>query len=342
MNAKDILSKLILNQIKLSQALMLTKLYCSKYLSLEQVQWIDSEISGYDNQMQIPDFRLLESSLFIEVYDVFGNLTIQKLDTSHISAYLKEGGYESTSPDKMHVSQGLESLEEICNEVTGSLKMYLNENLKDLILKWYSFPTNIQFGRIYQESNIAYVKNLLTKVKSRLIDILNEITTMENFSVLHEETKQSASNKKKLFISYGWEDEQHNLWVHNLADKLGDYFEVAIDVNQPLGIDVNYFMERMVTISDRVLMILTPIYKKKADARENGVGYESVLISDELYRNQSSITFIPIIRKGEKDSSYPKYMGNRLGLDMTDDTMFAANFKRLVDDIKNNTVSLHN
>lgn len=336
MNANDIQTQLILNQITVTQAMLLTKLHCTKNLSEESIRWIDYEIKGYDNGMQLPDYRLLDCDLFIEVYNGFGNKSIQRLDTSNISAYLKEGGYESSSPDIMHIMQGLEYLEEISMKETGNLKLYLNDGLKNMILQWYDFPAYARFGRIYQESNIAYVKELLTKVKSHLMDVLQKVSTIESSNLLDKETNQPNSEKKKLFISYGWEDEQHNLWVHNLADKLGEYFDVAIDVKQPLGLDVNLFMERMVSKSDRVLMILTPIYKKKADARENGVGYESVLISDELYRNQATIKFIPIIRKGTTATSYPKYIGNRLGLDMTDDNKFNAYFQRLVDDIKNN------
>ena len=139
MNANDILSQLILNQITISQALLLTKSYCLQYLSVESNVWIDHEIRGYDNAMQIPAYRLLECDLYIEVFNALGNMTIQRLDTTHISAYLRDEGYESSSPEKMHVTQGLESLEELSKEGSGSLNMYLNEGLKNRILQWYNF-----------------------------------------------------------------------------------------------------------------------------------------------------------------------------------------------------------
>lgn len=332
MTANDILSKLILKNISISQALMLTKFNCLNVISEESMTWIDQEISGYDNSLQIPDYRLLTCDLYIEVLDAFDNLTVKRLETTYISAYLQKGGYEKSSPDKMHVSQGIESLEALSKNESGNIKMYLDEGLKNQILKWYIFPKYSRFGRIYQESNIAYVMNLLTNVKSKLIKILQGVSSIES-NVIIREDNQLLSSKIQLFISYSWEDEQHQSWVHSFANKLGKYFDVAIDVHQSLGIDINQFMENMVSNSDRVLLILTPIYKHKADARENGVGYESVLISEELYRNQSSNKFIPIIRKGTMVTSYPKYIGNRLGLDMTDDNQFDTNFQRLVDDI---------
>lgn len=95
-------------------------------------------------------------------------------------------------------------------------------------------------------------------------------------------------------------------------------------------------MEQKVSEADRVLMILTPAYKHKADARKKGVGYESNLIGNELYRNHNTIKFIPVIRKGNKETSYPKYLGNRKGLMMDDDSKYDTNLAKLVEDLKLN------
>lgn len=143
-------------------------------------------------------------------------------------------------------------------------------------------------------------------------------------------------NRKKIFISYSWEEDAHNKWVHELAEKLRKKFDVEIDERIPLGMDISVFMESKVANSDRVLMILSPIYKQKADSRISGVGYESVLMSGELYKNQDSIKFVPIIRKGTKESSFPKYIGNRKGLCMVNESDFETNFNALVEDLTAN------
>lgn len=121
-----------------------------------------------------------------------------------------------------------------------------------------------------------------------------------------------------------------------MADRLRPHFDVKIDVKQPFGTELNLFMERMVSESDRVLIILTPTYKLKADKRENGVGYESVLISDELFKDQNTIKFVPIIRKGAKKECYPLYLGNRKGVLMTDDNAFDDVVEELINDILEN------
>ena len=141
---------------------------------------------------------------------------------------------------------------------------------------------------------------------------------------------------KKVFITYCWENDEHNAWVHNLAndlDKAG--FDIFIDIKQPLGIELNRFMEQTIANVDKVLIIATPEYKKRADNRERGVGYETSLITDDLIKDQNRIKFIPIIRIGSKDSSYPIYLGNRKGLYMREDNDYTQALNELIDNIRN-------
>ena len=90
------------------------------------------------------------------------------------------------------------------------------------------------------------------------------------------------------------------------------------------------FMEQSVAESDKVLIIATPEYKDRADNRKRGVGYETSLITDDLVNDQNRVKFIPIIRKGTKETAYPRYLGSRKGLYMTDDAIYKEQFEELV------------
>lgn len=91
----------------------------------------------------------------------------------------------------------------------------------------------------------------------------------------------------------------------------------------------------MVSDSDKVLIIATPEYKGRADGRIKGVGYETSLITNELVSDQNKIKFIPIIRKGNKEESYPKYLGNRKGLDMKDNAKYEEALNELISNLEN-------
>lgn len=151
-------------------------------------------------------------------------------------------------------------------------------------------------------------------------------------------TEDNTAKKKTVFITYCWEtdiDANHKDWVHKLAKDLEPYFTVVIDIKQPLGIELNQFMEQTITNSDKVLIIATPEYKRRADNRIYGVGYETSLITNDLVSDQNKIKFIPIIKRGSKEDSYPLYLGNRKGLDMRDDSSYESNLKELIENLQN-------
>ncbi len=142
--------------------------------------------------------------------------------------------------------------------------------------------------------------------------------------------------KKKVFITYCWEDDIHTSWVHNLSEDLEKAgFDIIIDVKQPLGIELNKFMEQTIINADKILIIATPEYKDRADNRKYGVGYETSLVTADLIKDQNRIKFIPIIRKGSKDDCYPNYLGNRKGLPMTEKDDYAKALKELIENIAN-------
>jgi hypothetical protein len=156
---------------------------------------------------------------------------------------------------------------------------------------------------------------------------------------IHAPVVPTNSDKSlTVFISYSYDSSEHQKWVYKLATDLRTSgLNVRIDVEIPLGADLTKFMEDCVASSDRVLLILTKEYKAKADNRSNGVGYESGLITSELVNDASLVKFVPIMRENPKEQCYPRYLGNRKGLDMTDDACYEKNLHVLISDINNNT-----
>jgi hypothetical protein len=107
--------------------------------------------------------------------------------------------------------------------------------------------------------------------------------------------------EKKLFIAYSWDDETHNEWVRNLADKLIENgVNVLLDqYEMKYGKSFTHFMEESIETSDKVIVVLTPNYKLKSNNRLGGVGYEQQIISGEIMSGMDRQKFIPIIVAGE-------------------------------------------
>ena len=317
--------------MSLSQALMFCKVMYKDVLSNESYLWICNELDHYESADSLPEYRVINCSVKAVLSGYYAGARIVEVDTSPIDRIMRERGQPSASPNKMLVRQGIESIESSLDKIGSDVQLPLLQEQVDVLLKYYTVSPGWKVERMFQECSGEYIRVIIPAVRNRLISIFQD-EILKNSRV---ENKQDPSiERKRIFISYGWDDEQHCKWVRSLADRLSEFFDVRIDEQTPYGTDLNTFMEQMISTSDRVLLILTPKYKEKADARMNGVGYESVLISSELYRNQGTTKFLPIIRRGSVPKSYPLYLGSRKGLDMTEGRDFDAMFAELVEDIK--------
>jgi hypothetical protein len=56
-------------------------------------------------------------------------------------------------------------------------------------------------------------------------------------------------------------------------------------------------MEQAVANSDFVIVVCTPNYAERANKRQGGVGYESIIVTAELAERMLTNKFIPV-RKG--------------------------------------------
>lgn len=143
---------------------------------------------------------------------------------------------------------------------------------------------------------------------------------------------------KKLFISYSWEDEEHDLWVEKLAHSLDQYPDIHViwdkyDLDSTT--DKHHFMEKGVFDADYMLVVATKTYVKKANERQGGVGMETFMnVSkhwEELQDEQKQATSSLVILK-DKDQ-VPNYLKGHLYIDFTDASKFDDSIQKLLDQI---------
>ena len=136
----------------------------------------------------------------------------------------------------------------------------------------------------------------------------------------------------KVFISYSHDTPEHKRWVSELGAKLHRKgVEVILDQwNLGLGDDLVLFMERGIRDSDRVLVICTDSYVRKANAGEGGAGYESRIITRQLVQDLGTDKFIPIIRQALEEDKIPVFLGTHVYIDFTDEDQFDEKFNELL------------
>jgi predicted Zn finger-like uncharacterized protein len=140
-------------------------------------------------------------------------------------------------------------------------------------------------------------------------------------------------NKPKCFISYSWDDEDHQCWVRDLAIALQSN-GVLVHLDQwdvQPGIDLAHFMETSIRACDYVLIICTPIYAQKANRGTGGVGYEKTIITGEIFEDiAGSAKFVPILRTGYPIHSLPSYLKTRFYIDLRKNSNYEENFESLL------------
>lgn len=138
--------------------------------------------------------------------------------------------------------------------------------------------------------------------------------------------KNESIVRPSVFISYSWDSSSHVDWVLRLAKDLIEKFGIKVILDQfelKPGKDLPYFMEDSLESANKVILILTPEYKKKAEARLGGVGSEYSMITEDLYELQvGNNKFIPVLRSGNKSSSVPRFIKSRIYHPMTDDSKY--------------------
>jgi hypothetical protein len=120
------------------------------------------------------------------------------------------------------------------------------------------------------------------------------------------------------FVSYSWDDDSHRAWVKELSAQLrADGVDVTLDQWAVMpGDQLPAFMERGITDNQFVIIVCTPRYKEKSDARRGGVGYEENIITAEVAATQNERKFVPVLARGEWHEAAPIWALGKAYIDL--------------------------
>ena len=134
----------------------------------------------------------------------------------------------------------------------------------------------------------------------------------------------------KVFISYSYDSKAHETWVAKLAEDLTNrgIYVILDKWDLSPGRHMPNFMERGIGESDKVICILTPKYKEKAQSLKDGVGFEYSVMSAEIFEGMPREKFVPVLRIGDFKDSNP--FKGAFVLDMRNDDEYQEKLKDLI------------
>jgi hypothetical protein len=136
--------------------------------------------------------------------------------------------------------------------------------------------------------------------------------------------------RPECFISYAWGDKEQERWVErNLAtDMQKAGISVLLDQweNARMGASVSRFIER-IEKCDRVIVIGTPLYRKKYDNQDASAGYavaaEGDLITKRMRGTEAQKeTVLPVLLAGDEESAFPPLVQGRVYADFRNERAY--------------------
>ena len=301
------------------------------YLNLKENDFIcltekgSDYINGIDGLTPLVDFgQLIDPKMSINKDIVFNSLwALIGADDDDTLYYTKGSIYYNTIRHYLEdlalpttYGEYIELLKNTTGKTTrGIWYRDLFKALKDADVPLFLRDLSANVNKIIES---MYAQKEETEDFDIFTDIIEEPKPIKKRQVMIEPAQQIEA--PLVLISYAWEEEdaEYMNWVERFAGDLrNNGINAQIDKYQPHGTDLVKFMLNSIRTAQKVLCILTPKYKEKAESGKGGAAYEGTIISHEIYNDQDTIKFIPILRKGDFRSSTPDFIDGRKGFDCT-------------------------
>lgn len=291
---QTILDKLINRESDLNTLLLQTQPLLNTNSNAELLDFVSKELKGYQNPEDIPKYRQIKASIYSQIVNEYGFTEVVPIFVEKISEQL---GYDL---EVIYLGDGIGFIEtnyaelrdnEVYRKFTpGQVNLLQelvskNEPGTQLLATYYKFPK-------------VYVKQLIEEVRTRFIELLQEELknhTNKPISSLLQNVNKKDNEGIRVFVTYAWEDEEHNGLVKSFTDLLRKQgYDATMDVKesqQSTSINFSRMMIDNLTKADKVVTILSPKYCEKADNNTGGVAFEFNMIVNDMKDNPKKYIF---------------------------------------------------
>lgn len=214
----------------------------------------------------------------------------------------------------------------------------LDINNQEILIVLRSIIKQIQDSNTQNKKQEEQASGKTARTEQKVDEIRDELekNISEKQNDVQSRVMKQKSENPKVFISYAWGNEEYQNKVLAFASRLrNDGIDTVFDKwDLTEGNDTYAFMEKCVTDPSvtNVLMLIDPIYAMKADNHYGGVGTETQIISNKIYKEVTQDKFIPIIMERDENGSVckPTFLQGRLHFDLSIKEDYDNTYQRLV------------
>jgi hypothetical protein len=180
----DLITALGDEKESLTGILLKTKVFLHQIGKKELAEWAQHELNGYPDASALPDYRQLPAQVKANVVSIAWRYTAHPLPTSHLSEEIKERFISGS------ITQPISVIEEWSDGEGGSIQRPIPMELNGLLGK--KLQTGVHIEQAWAETPLADAKNILTQVRSRLLDFLLELRDSVGDADKPDEVKERA------------------------------------------------------------------------------------------------------------------------------------------------------
>lgn len=315
----ELIRKLLNEEGKLSLLLLDAKEYAEKANDKNLIEFIDDEINGYSNK-DLPEYRKIRGEIIGVIKDSYGRI-VRQGDPINFSKISEQVGFELAEahiPDGIsYIENGLVGLEGniIERPIPNRLVEMLNSSFKQSNPHFNLTSASHQFTK----PSLSYI---LSKVRQDLIIGLRKIDKQPASPIKEVTDTESNNDLKTVFVTYAWENEDHNDKIISFVDFLRKKgYDASMDKKESQEKSATDFNEMMINglqNSDKVIVVLSKKYKEKADKFKGGVGFEFKIILEQLKKTQNKFIFTSF-GSDQIDDILPIGLGNIEVIDLKED-----------------------
>ncbi len=167
---------------KLSEALVKTKVLLHQIGHKELVSWVNNELNGYPDKNTVPEYRVFPAQVLVNATNMAYQVTSQPIPLGHLEKEQRE------MLETARMDQSLAVLEQFAENENNLLRADLPVESYGILGKGLQKSYHIQ--RAWTEIGTSCVIQILTQVRSRLLDFLLELRDQFPSELDDEEVKQ--------------------------------------------------------------------------------------------------------------------------------------------------------
>ncbi len=182
----DLIDTLSSEEPNLTDALMKTKVLLHRIGRKDLTEWVNQELSGYPETATLPEYRMLHASVHGNMQNVAWQFTDHPLPTLHLKPEVRKRFEEADLRDS------IAAVEKLAEGKKGTLRRQLPPEAYHLFEKVLTPGSHVTSA--WCEIGYAAVTNVVTQVRSRLLDFLLDLQGKVGEGMSEEEVKKVAQS----------------------------------------------------------------------------------------------------------------------------------------------------